>query len=117
MSRSADLVKNVDGRPPPTMTGLDDGATLEALIPARRLGWANVPSWFLYRYIILISKATGVALTCAWVSHLPNNYADDPDSEFGKVEDGFVIHQRRRIGATCRRSRWFRSPIPTMPPA
>ncbi len=64
-----------------------------------------------------ISKASGMALTCAWVSHLPNNYANDPNSGFGKVRmDSLFMNvggsapraaqdppYRGRLG---RRSRW-----------
>ena len=52
----------------------------------------NVPAPFQCRYVVPISKATGTALNSAWISHLPNNYANDPASGFGKVrmDDLFV---------------------------
>jgi hypothetical protein len=45
----------------------------------------NVPAPFQSRYVIPISKATGMALNCAWISHLPNNYAHDANISFGKI--------------------------------
>ena len=45
----------------------------------------NVPDGFQSRYVVPISKATGKSLNCAWISHLPNNYANDPKSDFGKI--------------------------------
>ncbi len=45
----------------------------------------NVPEPFECRYVAPISNATGMALNCAWISHLPNNYANDPNSGFGKI--------------------------------
>ena len=45
----------------------------------------NVPQPFQCRYVVPVSRKTGMALGCAWISHLPNNYANDPASGFGKM--------------------------------
>jgi len=52
---------------------------------AMGLCYENVPPAFQSRYVVPISKATGMALSCARISHLPNNYANDPTSGFGKI--------------------------------
>jgi hypothetical protein len=52
---------------------------------AMGLCYENVPEPFQCRYVVPISKTTGMALNRAWISHLPNNYANDPKSDFGKV--------------------------------
>jgi hypothetical protein len=52
---------------------------------AMGLCYENVPEPFQSRYVIPISKTTGLTLNRAWISHLPNNYANDPKSDFGKV--------------------------------
>ena len=52
---------------------------------AMGLCYENVPAPFQSRYVVPISKTTGLTLNRAWVSHLPNNYANDPKSDFGKV--------------------------------
>jgi hypothetical protein len=52
---------------------------------AMGLCYENIPNSFQCRYVVPIVKASGMALNCAWVSHLPNNYANDANSAFGKV--------------------------------
>jgi len=45
----------------------------------------NVPPPFHCRYVVPVSGRTGGVPAAAWVWHLPNNYADNPDSVLGKV--------------------------------
>jgi len=52
---------------------------------AMGLCWENVPPSFSSRFVVPISKRTAIARPCAWISHLPNNYAAEPDTIFGKV--------------------------------
>jgi hypothetical protein len=75
----------------------------------------NVPEPFQSRYVVPISKTTGKALSQAWISHLPNNYANDPKSAFGKLRmDALFINAREAASptrmdgtkGTIRRARW-----------
>jgi hypothetical protein len=43
------------------------------------------PAPFTYRAVVPVSRATRIAPSCAWLAHLPNNYADNADSSFGKI--------------------------------
>jgi len=45
----------------------------------------NVPPPFATRYVVPVSRQTGAAAGFCWISHLPNNYADDPRSPLGGV--------------------------------
>jgi hypothetical protein len=45
----------------------------------------NVPPPFHTRYVVPVSTETGMVLPAARLSHLPNNYADDPRMPLGKV--------------------------------
>jgi hypothetical protein len=49
------------------------------------LCFENVPEPFESRYVVPVSPRTGMAPPWAWVGHIPNNYANDPASGFGKV--------------------------------
>ena len=73
----------------------------------------NVPEPFRCRYVVPISKTTGRALSRAWISHLPNNYANDPKSAFGKgrmdalfVNAGGTASHAPPTKRAIRRSRW-----------
>ena len=74
----------------------------------------NVPESFQCRYVVPISKVTGTALNRAWISHLPNNYANDPKSTFGKLRMDALLVNARSAGAPSmsgakrktRRARW-----------
>jgi hypothetical protein len=52
---------------------------------AMGLCFENVPPPFKCRYVVPVAKHTGIAPSFAWISHLPNNYADDPETLFGKI--------------------------------
>jgi hypothetical protein len=45
----------------------------------------NVPPPFQTRYLVPVSRRTGKLPEFARISHLPNNYANDPRSPLGKV--------------------------------
>jgi hypothetical protein len=45
----------------------------------------NVPPPFQTRYLVPVSRRTGKLPEFAQISHLPNNYANDPRSPLGKV--------------------------------
>jgi hypothetical protein len=45
----------------------------------------NVPPPFQSRYLVPVFRRTGTVPEFARISHLPNNYADDPRSPLGKV--------------------------------
>ena len=45
----------------------------------------NVPLPFAARYVVPVSTQTDMALPIARISHLPNNYANDPRMPLGKV--------------------------------
>jgi hypothetical protein len=73
------------------------------------------PPPFTYRVVVPVSIATRAAPRCAWLMHLPDNYANDPDSPFGKIamtdlfEGDFspafrnVINQPPRAGTNSER--------------
>lgn len=52
---------------------------------AMGVSYENVPEPFACRYVVPVSKSKGLAWNSCWVSHLPNNYANDPKSGFGKI--------------------------------
>jgi hypothetical protein len=45
----------------------------------------HVPPPFPSRYVVPVSRQTGKAPSFSWVSHLPNNYANNPQSPLGKL--------------------------------
>jgi hypothetical protein len=45
----------------------------------------NVPPPFQTRYVVPVSRQTGTVAAFARISHLPNNYANDPKHPLGKV--------------------------------
>jgi hypothetical protein len=45
----------------------------------------NVPPPFQTRYLVPVSRRTGKLPEFARISHLPDNYANDPHSSLGKV--------------------------------
>jgi hypothetical protein len=52
---------------------------------AMGLTFENPPPPFRYRVVVPLSMATRLAPPCAWLAHLPNNYADKPDEPMAKV--------------------------------
>jgi hypothetical protein len=52
---------------------------------AMGLCFEHIPALFQSRYVVPAYRQTGMVPTFAWISHLPNNYANDPDSPFGKL--------------------------------
>ena len=52
---------------------------------AMGLCFENIPVFFQSRYVVPVSKQTGIAPNYAWISHLPNNYANNPAVPFGKI--------------------------------
>ncbi len=52
---------------------------------AMGLCFENVPPRFQSRYLVPVSRRTGMVPAFAWAWHLPNNYADNPNSVLGKI--------------------------------
>jgi hypothetical protein len=52
---------------------------------AMGLCFEHIPALFQSRYVVPAYRQTAVVPKFAWISHLPNNYANDPDSSFGKL--------------------------------
>lgn len=52
---------------------------------AAGLCFENIPKSFSSRYVVPVSLKTQQCPKCAWIYHLPNNYALDPSSNFGKA--------------------------------
>ncbi len=52
---------------------------------AMGLTFEAVPEPFTARTVVPVDSRTKVIPARAWLSHLPNNYADDPASGFGKI--------------------------------
>jgi hypothetical protein len=52
---------------------------------AMGLCFEHIPALFQNRYVVPVYRQTGMVPTFARISHLPNNYANDPDSPFGKL--------------------------------
>ncbi len=50
------------------------------------LCFEHIPPSFQSRYVVPVSIQTGLIPSCAWIFHLPNNYANDPQTSFGKVQ-------------------------------
>jgi hypothetical protein len=59
----------------------------------------NAPEPYQTRYVVPVSVRTGMATEVARISHLPNNYADDPHSPLGKVRmDALFAGAREAVG-------------------
>jgi hypothetical protein len=59
----------------------------------------NAPEPYQTRYVVPVSVRTGMAAEVARISHLPNNYADDPHSPLGKVRmDALFAGAREAVG-------------------
>lgn len=52
---------------------------------AMGLTFENPPAPFVYRVVVPVSIATGIPPHCAWLAHLPNNYAENANEPFGKI--------------------------------
>lgn len=52
---------------------------------AAGLCWENPPPGYQSRYAVAIDPATEAYVPEAWVPHLPNNYANNPNTAFGKL--------------------------------
>lgn len=52
---------------------------------AAGLCFENIPKSFSSRYVVPVSLETRQCPKCAWIYHLPNNYALNPSTPFGKV--------------------------------
>ena len=70
----------------------------------------NVPAPFQSRYVVPVSAQTNMIPTFAQVSHLPNNYADNPTSPLGKVriDTLFVGADEADDGNVDAQSEWRR---------
>jgi hypothetical protein len=45
----------------------------------------NPPFPFLHRVVVPVAIGAGTAPQCAWLAHLPNNYADNPIYPHAKI--------------------------------
>lgn len=52
---------------------------------AMGLCWENPPAGFRARYVVPVERKTGMIPSSCWVAHLPNNYANEPTSPYGKI--------------------------------
>ena len=52
---------------------------------AMGLTFENPPAPFVYRVVVPVSMSSRTAPECAWLAHLPNNYADNPSTPHGKL--------------------------------
>ena len=57
----------------------------------------NVPPLFHTRYVVPVSSDTDQVLPEARISHLPNNYADDPRLPLGKIRLDSLVRGARTI--------------------
>lgn len=81
------------------------------------LTFEAVPAPFKHRMVIPVSRRSpGVIPQCAWIFHLPNNYADNPRSPFGKIPmDKLLVNDFDAARAVAgpvarrRRPRWLAS--------
>jgi hypothetical protein len=60
----------------------------------------NVPPPFQSRYLVPVSRQTGMVPACAWVWHLPNNYADNPNTVLGKVRMDELFAGAQEVSGT-----------------
>jgi hypothetical protein len=71
---------------------------------AMGLTFENPPAPFVYRVVVPVSIASRIAPQCAWLAHLPNNYADNPSAPcgYGKIAmtDLFAGHFNARKEVT-----------------
>ena len=58
---------------------------------AMGLTFTAPPQPFLYRVAIPVAVRRSRVPQCAWLAHIPNNYAQDPASPFGKLAMGLLI--------------------------
>lgn len=61
---------------------------------AMGLCWEKIPNSFQSRYVVPVCKSSGLIPKFAWISHLPDNYANDPSTPYGKIsmDSLFIIH-------------------------
>ena len=52
---------------------------------AMGLAFEAIPEGCTSRLVLPVLAETKLPPICSWIYHLPNNYADDPDSPFGKL--------------------------------
>jgi hypothetical protein len=52
---------------------------------AMGLTYENPPAPFVCRVVVPVSISSGLAPPCAWLAHLPNNYAQNPSDLHGKI--------------------------------
>ncbi len=52
---------------------------------AMGLAFEAIPEGGASRLVLPVLAETKLPPLCSWIYHLPNNYADDPDSPFGKM--------------------------------
>ena len=57
----------------------------------------NVPAPFATRYVVPVSTQTDMVLPVARISHLPNNYANDPRMPLGKVRIDELFNGARSL--------------------
>jgi SAM-dependent methyltransferase len=62
---------------------------------AMGLCFENVPEPFISRYLVPVSKRSGITPSYAWVSHLANNFAADASSVYGKIAMGSLFLNAR----------------------
>ena len=68
---------------------------------AMGMTFESPPSPFSYRVAVPASIASRAVPHCAWLAHLPNNYADNPDSAFGKIAMKSLILETFNVGIEC----------------
>jgi len=66
---------------------------------AMGLCFENVPAPFTSRHVVPVSRDSGVVRSFAWVSHLPNTYANKPERVFGKLSmDSLFVFRPPKAG-------------------
>jgi hypothetical protein len=68
---------------------------------AMGLCFENVPAPFTSRHVLPVSRDTGAVRSFAWVSHLPNTYANLPKKVFGKLRVDQVFEFRPPAGGAA----------------
>lgn len=63
---------------------------------AMGLCFVNIPKQFKSRYVVPVDFKTLKAPKYAWIHHLPNNYANDPKSEYGKIKMDKLFFSRAK---------------------
>jgi hypothetical protein len=69
---------------------------------AMGLCFENVPDSFRCRFVVPVARRASMALDQAWVAHLPNNYANDPNSRQAKIRMDSLFLNMREL-ASCNR--------------